>query len=488
MRTELQATWEGQQQSCVQIPLWGNDFGKHPKPAWGWLLPHPQRRNMWTLLNVSEAMEGVDVPPPLGPRPIWMQNTQGLWGWAVWQPGYYNNKKEVRPWVHFIYCKGKNGDALGRPGMDDISIPREWRAVYGWAGPLGPLTGDLQPAPGRLIPPIRGAPIKMTTVANAAPSKNTHKMQPGCWQVNGKAAKQQFRPAQPTWRPGRADQNQADMAKIQMRQYTRGEDGPVRPKDVKSQLAWQKLQKVETNALLTLEEIESKGFYLPNFSNVRERLPKGTDYKDPYNTAADSLDTSDYPMGGPQQTQGGSAVSAQEKELSPEQVALRQKWIEEEAPPKMIRLVERQNWLWSLDKAARLEVDGLPDPIYMCLEQWERLGARKSLDLYAGCVDKKWPGYHSQPWFLNAREVEEAWQEKRINRDCKRICLRLLQRYGHALSPDQISLYKLADYDTMAKSKLADAGWESPPADTTQTSGVAQLDGNPGSSMDGMGK
>jgi hypothetical protein len=342
------------------------------------------------------------------------------------------------------------------------------------------MEGDLQPTPGKVIPAIRGQPIRMTMDANKAPSKNVHKAEPGCWQVSGRRARQDFRPANPAWRPGRANQNRKDMAEAKLRKYQRSCEMTVRPQDIKSQLAWQKLQRMEVNALLTLGEIEEKGFELPNFSNVRERVSKRERAEPPYDEAVESLSSSDAMAGlsKPQQD------IKEARELSAEESKLRQQWIEEDSPPKMMRVVERQNWNWTLDKASALEVNDLVDPLFLCLEQWNRIVKRGGAFLYAASVDKRWPGYHNQPWFVNEQEVVEAWEERRISKEYKKLCCKLIMKFGDCLNTTQKTMFRIPDFDVMLKTRNSTIGWESPPENTPQKSDEDRMDGTPGSSTD----
>ena len=151
----------------------------------------------------------------------------------------------------------------------------------------------------------------------------------------------------------------------------------------------------------------------------------------------------------------------------------------------MLRMVERQNWLWSLDKASALEVDDLADPIFLCKEQWSRILQRGGSIAYGASVDRRWPGFHNQPWFITEQEVVEAWEERRITRDYKKQCCKLISKFGDCLNVTQKTMYGIPDFDTQAKFRQSNEGWASPPSDVPLMPDETPVDGKPGSSTDG---
>jgi hypothetical protein len=291
------------------------------------------------------------------------------------------------------------------------------------------------------------------------------------------------------------------MAKALLRQYIRGDDRPQQPADVKSQLAWQKRRRLETGALLTLSEIEAKGIRLPNFSNIRERIGKKETTEPPYDDAVDSLSSSEVPeRRRKRQPQGGEShlekyqnqdsqlekPNLYTRDLTPEEAIRRQKWLEEDAPPRMIRLVERQSWMWSMEKASLLEISDIADPIFLSKEQWDRIVRRGGANLYSAAVDRRWPGFHNQPWFVNTDEVNDAYEERRISRDYKKLCCKLLTRFGDCLNTTQKMAFGVLEFDAMVKSRTGTLEGSPSPDRTVRISDTDQIDGGLGSSQAGV--
>ena len=266
--------------------LWGNDYGLSDKPSWGWWLNNPVDRDMWNMVELVQSEDDRQIPQPQGPKPVWMQSPAGIWGWTVWQPSwFYHKTKDIRmPWVHFVYCEGAGETSvLARPGIEDVHIYSLWQATVGWRGIVGKITDDLaQPECGPQLPHVIGGPAVMTCDSNRMKelggNRTKELLKPNKWAINGKGARGQFMRKGvefTNWRPGRCSQNNQDMTAVTVKGEV--EHNPMKPKTDngrKSQLAWQILNRMGGAKMLSITEIEEKGFNVPNFDNLRVRLDR----------------------------------------------------------------------------------------------------------------------------------------------------------------------------------------------------------------------
>ena len=266
--------------------LWGNDYGLSDKPSWGWWLNNPVDRSMWNMVELVQSTDDRQIPQPQGPKPVWMQSPAGIWGWTVWQPSwFYRKTKDIRmPWVHFVYCEGREGTSvLARPGIEDVHIYNLWQVTEGWRGIVGKIQDDLaQPQCGSQLPQVVGGPAIMTCDANRmrelGGERTKELLIPNKWALNGKQPRGPFmrKGCEVTnWRPGRGGQNNRDMTTVTVKGEV--EHNPMIPKTdngKKSQLAWQIMNRMGAAKMLSITEIVDKGFTVPNFDNLRVRLDR----------------------------------------------------------------------------------------------------------------------------------------------------------------------------------------------------------------------
>ena len=487
-------------------PLWGHDIGKSENPAWGWLLPHPARPDLWSLVHITNVEDNdKEVPPPLGPRPAWVQNPEGLWGWAIWQAGWYRDKTAQRPWIHLVYVEGPTEPMLAKPGIDDVGIPEMWKSTYGWTGPTGLLDMDaLQPQRGSELPKVQGLPISMVShqnknKSNGGPNAH-HQRRAGNWQVMSATLRKEFRPGQSKWRPGRMNQNMTNLENTKISKYVRNKESKETPGAVRSQMAWQVRQRnLPRDRLLSIEELERMGYCLPNFENVRERLTKDMVMEEGEEDYAESLEQSaDEPTPnqrmkrmrfpdpkGPNSPQHATWARRNqlmealktmpdqwlnEEEAAPfagptvklteDKAAMARAWYAATSPPSIVRMVKRPEWQ---AEALMADEGGIYDPLKLTMRQWDDVMAKSAEQIYAPAVDRRWPGYVTQPWFITEGEVDTALQEDRISRDYARQCKKTLRLYGNCLNGTRRKMYGLEEFTVMMVTRTGDLGESSTP-------------------------
>ena len=292
----IQATDEGDQKVKYWVewasqvgktgePYWGHDYGLCDRPGWGWWLPHPARKKVWFMIDVVHVNEDQKVPQPLGPKPVWMQSPAGIFGWAVWSPLWFDKPFQSKPWVHFVFANHAIDTSLWlvRTGIDRVGVLALWVRQMGWKGRTGVLPDiGSQPEPGQHLPRVGAGPKIMTNKNNKNVThggKGENELyEPGVWAVDGKAARSNFvkfeRVSAPRWREGRAGQNKEPMDTKVAKMIFAPSSEPKTESGRKSQRAWQILHGMSQDQCLTVAELESKGYVVPCFDNLRVRLEK----------------------------------------------------------------------------------------------------------------------------------------------------------------------------------------------------------------------
>ena len=120
-------------------------------------------------------------------------------------------------------------------------------------------------------------------------------------------------------------------------------------------------------------------------------------------------------------------------ETDPRNAEIRRQFVAEACPPDFMRLVARATWndpdQWQSEGTKWL------DPFSMTRVHWNMICEDKAKTAaYACCIDRRWPGYFQQPWFVSMREIEEAVEEGRITTNWGRQCKELLRTYGDCMN------------------------------------------------------
>jgi hypothetical protein len=266
-------------------PYWGHDYGLCSKPGWGWWLPHPTKKKVWFMIDVVHVNQEQKVPPPLGPKPVWMQSPLGVYGWAVWSPIWFDKPSQSKPWIHFVFANHADEKTLWlvRTGIDRVGILTLWTRQMGWKGRTGVLPESWsQPEPGEALPRVGAGPKIMTSKSNKnlvhGGKGDNELFEPGIWALDGKPARQAFvrftTIEKPRWREGRAGQNLSPMDTKEVKSMFAPSSEPKTASGRKSQLAWQILHGMTQEKCLTVSELETRGFVVPCFDNLRVRLER----------------------------------------------------------------------------------------------------------------------------------------------------------------------------------------------------------------------
>ena len=334
--------------------------------------------------------------------------------------------------------------------------------------------------------------------------------------------KKEFRPGQPKWRPGRLKQNMTNLEETKVSKYVKSKTSQETPEAIKSQMAWQLRQRnLPRNRLMSIEELEKMGYQLPNFENMRERLTKDMVMEEGEEDFVESLEQSaDEPtpeheakkakrqdVKSPRSTD--HPIWSRKGELDQERVmqTIHNEWLSEEAiapvpapimhlteeqaamakahwaaisPPAIIRMVKRPDW--NADSPIVWDRYHVYDPLRLTKEQWEHIQTEAvpghNEKMYAPAIDRRWPGFMTQPWFISEGEVEKAFQEERISRDYARQCKKGLKMYGNCLNQTRKKMYGLEEFRAMMQSRTGDVGESSTP-DSPSTAIERDTDASP---------